>query len=510
METVVNYGWLSVVPPFFAIALALITKEVISSLLIGIFVGSLILTSGNLPGAIETTFSLMGANIGDNGVMILFLSLLGCLVAAVTRAGGAKAYGNWASEKLSTPTKALLATKILGILFFIDDYFNCLTTGTVMKPVTDKFRISRAKLAYFIDATAAPICIIAPISSWAVSVASAIESAGLENGMGIFMQTVPFNLYAILTLIVTFYFCFPHHDVGPMKKVEDEFKETGVDSSRLANETDSDLHASDDGKVSDLVVPIASLVLFVILFMLKTGGFFSGEGISAGEAFGNSDSGLSLAMGAFVAIIVAFVMYIPRKLMTFSEFMESMNDGVKSMVPALIILTLAWTIGGICGEEYLNTGGFVGDLIVHNNVPVSIIPMVIFIAAAILSFATGTAWGTFLLLIPIMVPVIVRIDAMEYLLPVLGAIFGGAVLGDHCSPISDTTILSSASSGCNHIVHVSTQIPYAATVAIACAAGHLAAGLTLSPIVALGVGLLVLFAGLYVLGHIRNRQNATA
>lgn len=503
-DMVMNYGWLSLLPPLIAIGLALKTKEVIPSLTIGIFAGAIILSSGNPVGAVETTVDLMAANIADNGVMILFLSLLGCLVAAITRAGGARAYGNWAIKGINTHTKALLATKALGLLFFIDDYFNCLTTGTVMKPVTDKFRISRAKLAYFIDATAAPIAIIAPISSWAVSVAGSIESAGLENGMAIFIKTIPFNLYAALTLIITFYFCFPNTDVGPMKKVEDEFTKTGKDPSKLANEEDMNIPESENGTIWDLILPIGSLILFVVLFMLKTGGFFSGEAQTIGEAFGNCDSGLSLALGSFCAIIVAFIMFVPRKLMTFSEFMQSMNEGVVSMVPALIILVLAWSIGAICNTDHLNTGGFIGDLIMNNNIPLAVIPPVIFVAAALLSFATGTAWGTFLLLVPIMVPVIQKMDAMSHLYVMLGAIFAGAVFGDHCSPISDTTILSSASSGCNHIVHVETQIPYALVVAIACAAGYIVGGITASPLLTFGAGLVVMALGVFVLSKIRS------
>lgn len=501
-----NFGWLSILPPIIAIVLALITKEVLSSLLIGILAGALIFTNGSILAALETIFNLMGQRIGGNALMVVFLALLGCLVAVVTRAGGAKAYGDWASRRINSRSKAQFATGFLGCLIFIDDYFNCLTVGTVMRPVTDKQGVSRAKLAYLIDSTAAPICIIAPISSWAASVASAIEDAGIDNGLAVFIKTIPFNLYAILTLVCVFYFCFAKHDVGPMRKFETN------DTSKTDSEASLSVKISERGTVLDLVIPIVALIAFVIFFMLRTGGYFSGEGISIDAAFGDASTNLSLAVGAILAIIVAFVLYLPRKLMTFTEFMDAMYDGVKSMVPAIMILSLAWTIGGICNDEFLNTGGFVGDLIVNNNVPLSIIPPVIFFAAACLAFSTGTAWGTFLLLVPIMVPVIQRINAMEYLNLVLAAIFSGSVFGDHCSPISDTTILSSAGAGCNHIDHVATQIPYALTVAASCLVGFIAGGLTNNAVVTLAVGIITLFVILFLLNKLYdpNKQKKTA
>lgn len=486
-----SFGWLSIIPPIIAIGLALLTKEVISSLLIGIFAGAMIFNSGNFIAASETTFEIMGSRIADNSLMIMFLSLLGCLVSVVTKAGGARAYGDWASKRINTRSKAQVATGILGCMIFIDDYFNCLTVGTVMSPVTDKCGVSRAKLAYLIDSIAAPICILAPISSWAVSVASAIEGAGLENGLKILVQTIPFNLYAILTITSVFIFSIVKHDIGPMRKFEEN------DTSKINKETEADL-GSDKGTVLDLVIPIASLIIFAVLFMLKTGGLFSGEAKNLGEAFGNASTSISLTVGAFFALLIAFAMYLPRKIMNFNEFMDLMYQGVKSMVPALVILSLAWTMGAICKSDYLNTGQFVGDLIVKNNVPLAILPPVIFATAAGLSFATGTAWGTFLLLVPIMVPVIQRIDGMAYLHVVLGAIFSGSVFGDHCSPISDTTILSSAGAGCRHIDHVSTQIPYAFTTACCCLVGFLVGGLTNNPVITLGTGLGVLLVVIFV------------
>lgn len=488
-----DFGVLSIVPPLVAIILALITKEVISSLMLGIFVGGVIFTKGNLLEAVQTVFTLMGTKLGENGLMILFLSLLGALVTVMNRAGGSFAYGKWAGEKIKTKWAAKLSTAILGIIIFIDDYFNCLTIGAVMKPITDKNKVSRAKLAYIIDSTAAPVCIIAPVSSWAASVVSNIGSANVDNPMGVFISTIPFNLYALIAIFSVFFFSIVSFDIGPMAKFEIE------DTSKMNGMVDEeDLKHSENGKVIDLVLPVLVLIAVTIFFMLKTGEYFDGKGISLKDAFGNSSVNISLALGSAIALFVAFIMFIPRKLLGFREFMDCITEGVKSMVGAMIILTLAWTIGGITKEDYLNTGGFVAHQLSSNNIPIWIFPAIIFIVAAFLAFSTGTAWGTFGILIPIIVPIIVKMDAMDHISIILASIFSGSVFGDHCSPISDTTILSSAGANCHHIDHVSSQLPYAFISAGASFAGFIVGGYFNNPIIALVSALIVFFVLIYV------------
>lgn len=489
-----DFGILSIVPPLVAILLALITKEVISSLLIGIFAGGIIFTKGNLLSAFETVFNLMGSKIGENGLMILFLSLLGALVMVMNRAGGSFAYGKWAGEKIKTKAMAKISAAVLGILIFIDDYFNCLTVGAVMRPITDKNKVSRAKLAYIIDSTAAPVCIIAPVSSWAASVVSNIGSANVENPMGVFISTIPFNLYALLTIFSVFFFSLLGLEIGPMAKfeLEGDNHKTGA-----MIDTEEPAH-SDKGKVIDLILPVIVLIGVTIFFMLKTGGYFGVDKKSLKDAFGDSSVNISLTLGSAIAILVAFCMYIPRKLLGFREFMECITDGVKSMVGAIIILTLAWTIGGITKEEYLNTGGFVAKHLASNNIPIWIFPAIIFIVAAFLAFSTGTAWGTFGILIPIIVPIIVNMNAMNHISIILASIFSGSVFGDHCSPISDTTILSSAGANCHHIDHVASQLPYALVTAGASFIGFLLGGYFNNVIIALSSSIISLFAFMYI------------
>lgn len=494
MTEVMDFGILSVVPPLVAIILALITKEVISSLILGIFAGGLIFTGFDILKTVETVFTLMGDMMSGNTLMILFLGLLGALVTVMNRAGGSFAYGKWAGEKIKSKEMAKLSAALLGILIFIDDYFNCLTVGAVMRPITDKNNVSRAKLAYIIDSTAAPICIIAPVSSWAASVVSNIDSANVDNAMGVFISTIPFNLYALFTIFCVIFFSFAKFDIGPMAhfELEDTSKETSDSTS------DEDLVHSTNGKVIDLVLPVVVLIVVTICFMLRTGGYFSGEAETISAAFGNANTNISLVIGSFFAIVVAFVMYLPRKLMTFRDFMQGITDGVKSMVGAMIILTLAWTIGGITKADYLNTGGYVANQLAGGGIPVWIFPAIIFIIAAFLSFSTGTAWGTFGILIPIIVPIVVNMDAMSHMSIILASIFSGSVFGDHCSPISDTTILSSAGAGCHHIDHVASQMTYSIIVAIASFAGFIAGGYFNNALVAFSTGLLTLIVAIYV------------
>lgn len=501
MEMEISFGILSIIPPIIAIALALITKEVISSLLLGVLSGAVIFTSFNPIATVETTFAVMVEKMGGNASMILFLALLGALVTVVTSAGGSEAYGKWASAKIKTKRGASLATAGLGILIFIDDYFNCLTVGTVMRPVTDKHGISRAKLAYIIDATAAPICIIAPVSSWAASVIATIgETGATQDPLSMFISSIPFNFYALLTIAGVIFFCVSNKDIGPMR--DPKLIETSVNE---ASDVSREVEVSKRGTVLDLVIPILSLVVFTVLAMLYTGGFFTG-GMSLAASFGNSSVNMSLVYGAFIGLFVAFFMYIPRKLATITTFMHAVTVGIKSMIPAIIILVLAWSIGGICGSDYLNTGGFVGELMQNNNISYALLPAIVFAVAGLLAFATGTAWGTFGILIPILVPIIVTIGQVEMMPIVLGAIFSGSVFGDHCSPISDTTILSSAGAGCKHIVHVSTQIPYALIGAGAALVGFLIGGFTNNAIISLISSTIVLAILIFVMLKLGERK----
>jgi Na+/H+ antiporter NhaC len=506
----VQAGFLSVVPPLIAISLALITKEVIFSLLFGIMtgVGIYTFTRGlGFTAIFSTTIDLMITKVGENASMVIFLAMLGALVALVTRAGGSRAYGNWASRKLKSPQSASLVTGLLGIIIFIDDYFNCLTVGTVMKPVTDKYKISREKLAYLIDATAAPVCIIAPISSWAASVISYYPTETGITGMQAFVGSIPMNLYAVLTLTMVIILSVRKNgDFGPMLAAERRARQ---DAGISAEQTEADdelskLRVSDKGKVIDLLIPVLFLVCFSILSMLFYGGYWEGKSFAA--AIGDTNAGSALSLGGFASLFVAFFLFVPRKLISFKEFFTTLTTGVASMVGALIILTLAWTISGVC-RDLLLTGPYVAGLVERSRLPIVFIPALMFLFAAGLSFATGTAWGTFGILIPITISVC-DIVAPHLSIISLSAVLAGSVFGDHCSPISDTTILSSAGAGCNHISHVTTQIPYALTVAAICFIGYIVAGFTgglgfaLSVAITLPVSLAALVAALLVLPRI--------
>ena len=505
MESI-NVGFLSVLPPIIAIGLALVTKEVISSLIIGILSGTFIYAChfasglGVVVKTFDTTMALMADKLAGNTAIVLFLAMLGALVVVITKAGGSRAYGNWASSKITSRTGASLATCALGALIFIDDYFNCLTVGTVMKPVTDKQRISHVKLAYLIDATAAPVCIIAPVSSWAASVISQMGDTGL-NGMESFIQSIPYNLYAILTILMIIIISCLQLDFGPMEKFEhDAIKYGKLDSDGSSSTTGADelnqLRISPKGRVFDLLIPIAALIVFSILSMLYIGGYFEG-GMTIADGFGNTDAGPALAISSFASLIVAFLLFVPRKILNFREFMDGVGQGVKSMVGAIIILTLAWTISGVC-RDLLSTGEYVGNLVEHSSMPTMLIPAIIFVVAGFLSFSMGTSWGTFGILIPIIATVCSKV-APELTIISLSATLAGSVFGDHCSPISDTTILSSTGAGCSHIDHVSTQIPYALCVGTCCMVGYIVAGITKNLLLTLGVAIVCLVVVLVVL-----------
>lgn len=503
----IDAGWLSILPPLIAITLALISKEVYSSLFLGILSGMCVYslsTGGNVLQAVTYVFDMMARKIGENGYMILFLVLLGSLVVVVTRSGGSDAYGQWAGRRIRKRISAKLATALLGLLIFVDDGFNCLTVGTVMRPITDKCRISREKLAYLLDATAAPVCIIAPISSWAVAVASEVEEAG---GLNAFVQTIPYNLYAVLTIVMVFFLSATNFDFGPMKKAELDSQKVKLPTDEKAESESVEVmqktkprklekagehqvqdRAKQKGTVPDLIFPVLTLIVCAILGMAYVGGYF--DGIPFAEAIGeNPTAGLTL--GTFAALAVAVLLYIPRKLMSLREFMIGVIDGIKTMIPALTILILAWALGGVC-REMIGTGIFVSNFVTAAKLPFGFLPAIVFAVAAFLSFSMGTAWGTFGILLPIVSMLCVGSEGASVLIPALGATLAGSVYGDHCSPISDTTILASTGAQCDHLRHVETQLPYATLVAAVCFAGYLVAGFSLNPWITVTVSVLLL------------------
>lgn len=522
-ESTDHAGILSVIPPIVAIVLALITKEVVFSLILGILSGTVIYSivmGYGAAGVLDSTTQLMASKLAENTSMILFLCFLGIVVAVVNKAGGSKAYGDWASTKLNSKKSAGVATSALGVIIFIDDYFNCLTVGTVMRPVTDKLRMSREKLAYIIDATAAPVCIIAPVSSWAASVISNFpESAG--NGMTAFVQSIPFNFYAMLTLVMVFYMSIKKNaDYGPMAKAEKRCVEEGYFNSAKEGVAEAEMAKISDkkGKVIDLILPVIALVICSIISMLYVGGLWTqGEKtyMNLFEAFGATSAGPALALASFAALIIIFIYFMCRRTLTFKEFFSCINVGVNNMVPACVILTLAWTISGVC-RDLLRTGEYVAQLVKESGMPVHILPAIIFLVACLLAFATGTAWGTFGILIPIIIPVC-EAAAPDLIIVSLSATLAGSVFGDHSSPISDTTILASTGAECNHLAHVGTQAPYAVTVAICCFIGYLVAGFArssmgygLSLVLSLGIGLILLIVALQVLPKVWSADKVKA
>ena len=495
--TMIETGWLSILPPIIAIALALITKEVYSSLFIGITSGMLIYafsSGGNIFSAAAMTFDMMSSKIADNAYMIIFLALLWAVVSLVSKSGGSKAYGRWAGKKLKSKRAAALATSFLGILIFIDDGFNCLTVGTVMRPITDRLKISREKLAYIIDATAAPVCIIAPVSSWAVAVASEVSE---KNGFNIFLSTIPYNFYALMTILMVFMISMTGRDFGPMKKAEKEAQKIEIKQS-------DEKEIESKGHVIDLVLPIIVLILCAILGMAYVGGFF--EGVSFSEAIGyNPTAGLSL--GAFAGLITAMLLYLPRKLMKPKEFIDCIVGGIGNIVPPMLILILSWSLGGVC-RQLIGTGVFISGFVSSTSLPLGFLPFLIFVIAALMSFSMGTSWGTFGMLIPI-ITMICETDGAGFLLvPALGATLAGSVYGDHCSPISDTTILASTGADCKHIRHVETQLPYATVVAGVCAVGYLIAGFMDTPVLAIVIQAIALIATVMLIGKKQTEEIA--
>ena len=474
------------IPPVVAIALALITKEVHSSLFAGIVVGALFYTKFNILGTIDVVLKdgFIGSlsDAGNVGI-ILFLAILGIMVALMNTTGASKAYGEWARRKIKSRNSSILATFALGVLIFIDDYFNCLTVGSVMRPITDTHNVSRAKLAYLIDATAAPICIIAPISSWAAAVTGFVKG---EDGFSIFIRAIPYNYYAILTIIMMVTLVFAKEDYGPMKAheknaIEGDLFTTG--DRPFENATENAIY--NKGKVIDLVFPILSLIVCCVIGMIYSGGFFSGTGFV--EAFSGSDASVGLMLGSFFAMVITIVFYAVRKVLRFSDSMACIPEGFKAMVPAILILTFAWTLKAM--TDSLGAAPFVAS--VMNSAAgglMNLLPAIIFLVGCFLAFATGTSWGTFGILIPIVVAVFQGTNETMMIISI-SACMAGAVCGDHCSPISDTTIMASAGAQCNHVNHVSTQLPYAMTVAAVSCITYVIAGILQNAVICLVIGI---------------------
>ena len=490
--------------PIVAIVLALITKEVYSSLVIGIIVGGAIYAKFNFEGTLVHVVSDgFISNVADsyNMGILIFLILLGALVAMMNKAGGSAAFGRWAATHIKSRVGAQLATIALGVLIFIDDYFNCLTVGSVMRPVADASKISRAKLSYLIDATAAPVCIIAPISSWAAAVAGFARGAGAESGISLFIQAIPYNFYAILTIIMMLFLAITGLDFGPMKKHEINAKEKGDLFTSGTVQAIEEMKVNEKGRVCDLIVPIIILIISCIIGMIYSGGFFSGESFI--DSFSNSDASVGLAYGAFVAIIITVIFYLFRRVLTFKSIMESLPEGFKAMVPAIMILACAWTLKAM--TDSLGAKIFISQLIEGSaGAFQSFLPAIIFVIAIGLSFATGTSWGTFGILIPIVLSVF---EAGEPITIVaISACMAGAVCGDHCSPISDTTIMASAGAQCDHLNHVSTQLPYALTVAGVSTVAYIIAGFVSNWIIVLPIAIALMIGTLFVIKTVTGKK----
>ncbi len=493
----------SLLPPIIAIVLALITKEVYSSLFVGILAGGLIYSNFNFEGTITHVFSdgFVGSLADSYNVGILiFLVMLGALVAMMNKAGGSAAFGRWATKHIKTRVGAQLATVALGVLIFIDDYFNCLTVGSVMRPITDKHNISRSKLAYIIDSTAAPICIIAPISSWAAAVSGFASDAGAANGMSLFIRAIPYNFYAILTIAMLIFLAIAKFDFGPMKKHEENAKNGDIFSAGVQESIEA-LPENPRGRVCDLVVPVIILIIACVIGMIYSGGFFSGENFI--DAFSNSDASVGLLYGSFIATILTVIFFLCRRVLSFKACMDSIPEGFKAMVPAIMILTCAWTLKIM--TDSIGANVFIANFIQNSAGSLqNFLPAIIFVIAVGLSFATGTSWGTFGILIPIVLSVFV--NGGEIAIIAISACMAGAVCGDHCSPISDTTIMASAGGQCNHINHVSTQLPYALTVAGVSFVCYLITGFVQNWMITLPIALVLMIGTLFVLKLLTNKQ----
>lgn len=524
-----DYGWLSLIPPIVAIFLAFITRKVIPSLLAGIIIGALIATHWGVGAGLLKTVTIIwqSSEVGNfasltkflgswNLFILLFTITLGIIVALVSRAGGARAYGEWAVSRVQSKKGASFATMFLGVMIFFDDYFNSLTVGTVMKPVTDKFKMSRAKLAYLIDSTAAPVVILAPVSSWVAEVVAQLRNAGIGttypgNPFGLFMQTVFYNTYAWMTLIMVLFVCWGKFEFGSMKKHEDEAQKTGdlfYGNKDMENREKESLGTiSKKGAIVDLILPLLVMIVCVVGFMLYTGNYhlFGGTN-SFVEAFKNMNSAKSLFYGGGISLVFSVVFFMIRRAFPAKEIPALFWKGFKLMLMANTILILAWSIGTIIKAD-LKTGEYIASIIT-GRIPMAFIPAILFILSCLVSFSTGTSWGTFGIMIPIAVP-LAATAAPELMVPMIAAILAGAIYGDHVSPISDTTILSSTGAGCYHIDHVKTQYPYATAVALVCFVGFLVTGFTikLGLVVAGALNFLLCLLGLLGVMKFLNKKN---
>jgi len=500
-----NTAW-ALLPPVIAIALALITKEVYSSLFIGILVGGLLYANFSFEGTILHVFNDgIVASVTDsyNMGILIFLVILGTMVCLMNKAGGSAAFGRWAKEHIKSRVGAQLASVLLGVLIFIDDYFNCLTVGSVMRPITDKHNISRAKLAYIIDATAAPVCIIAPISSWAAAVAGFAEDG---QGFNLFLRAIPYNYYALLTIVMMVGMILMKVEYGPMAKFEKNARENGDLFSGSNPYAIADEGVPEDkGSVLDLVLPVVVLIICCVIGMIYSGGFFEGTGFI--EAFSNSDASVGLMLGSAFALVFSFVYYLIRKSMSFKEMMGCIPEGFKAMVPAILILTFAWSLKGM--TDSLGAKYFVRDFVNSSAQGLQLIlPLIVFVIGCLLAFATGTSWGTFGILIPIVQNVFSMDNPMAIVC--ISACMAGAVCGDHCSPISDTTIMASAGAQCDHVNHVSTQLPYAITCAAVSGVTYLIAGILVhlgAPgLLGLPIGIVLMLVTLFVIRQMNGKK----
>lgn len=505
----------SLFPPVIAIGLALITKEVYSSLFVGILSGGIIYAAASGTG-FEGTFKAVVqdglitnlSNAYNVGILV-FLVVLGIIVVLMNKAGGSRAYGEWAAAHIRGRRGAALSTFFLGVLIFVDDYFNCLTVGSVMRPITDKHNISRSKLAYLIDSTAAPICIIAPISSWAAAVSGTVEGV---NGISLFINTIPYNLYAFLTILMVIFISVSDTDYGPMKIHEDNAKNGDIFTTKNNTYEQDAQPVTERGRVIDLILPVAVLIVFCVVGMIYTGGFFSGTDFVT--AFANCDAAYGLSLGSISALIVIIAYYMLRRVLKFNECMDSIAAGFKQMVPAILILTFAWTLKTM--TNHLEAGAFVSGVVQSATALSVLLPVILFVVAIGLAFATGTSWGTFGILIPIVTSVFEaelanvsqtgEIPTMVIIC--ISACLAGAVCGDHCSPISDTTIMASTGAQCDHVNHVSTQLPYALTVAAVCVVGYLLSGFVHNVFIVLGFSAALMLAVLFAIRFFVKRKES--
>ncbi len=503
----------SLFPPVIAIGLALITKEVYSSLFVGILSGGIIYAAASGTG-FEGTFKAVVqdglitnlSNAYNVGILV-FLVVLGIIVVLMNKAGGSRAYGEWAAAHIKGRRGVALSTFFLGVLIFVDDYFNCLTVGSVMRPITDKHNISRSKLAYLIDSTAAPICIIAPISSWAAAVSGTVEGV---NGISLFINTIPYNLYAFLTILMVIFISVSDTDYGPMKIHEDNAKNGDIFTTQNNTYEQDAQPVTERGRVIDLILPVAVLIVFCVVGMIYTGGFFSGTDFVT--AFANCDAAYGLSLGSISALIVIIAYYMLRRVLKFNECMDSIAAGFKQMVPAILILTFAWTLKTM--TNHLEAGAFVSGVVQSATALSVLLPVILFVVAIGLAFATGTSWGTFGILIPIVTSVFEaelanvsqtgEIPSMVIIC--ISACLAGAVCGDHCSPISDTTIMASTGAQCDHVNHVSTQLPYALTVAAVCVVGYLLSGFVHNVFIVLGFSAALMLAVLFAIRFFVKRK----